>query len=87
MPISRAPLTTSSSAVSPAAWPSVRGSPRALAQRPLPSMTQATWTGTRERSSSGGTGSGVSGSVPFPGSGPWSCAWAPPWSRTVEVTR
>ena len=32
-----------------------------MAQRPLPSITQATWTGTRERSNSGGTGSGVSG--------------------------
>ena len=52
MPISRAPLTTSSNATSPAPCPSVRGSPRALAQRPFPSMTQATWVGTRVRSSS-----------------------------------
>ena len=40
------PSTTSSSAASPASWPSVRGSPRALAHRPLPSMTIATCRGT-----------------------------------------
>ena len=37
-----APATTSSRAVSPARCPSLRGSPRSLAQRPLPSMTMAT---------------------------------------------
>ena len=38
-PISIAPSTTSNSASSPISWPLVRGSPRSLAQRPLPSMT------------------------------------------------
>jgi hypothetical protein len=33
----------SASASSPAVWPSVRGSPRRLAQRPFPSMMHATW--------------------------------------------
>ena len=56
-PISRAPFTTLKSASSPATWPSVRARPRWLAQRPLPSMTQATCWGTRARSSSAGTGS------------------------------
>src|SRR5688572_1513567 len=45
---------TSSSAASPASWPLVRGSPRCLAQRPLPSMTIATWRGTRSGGISGG---------------------------------
>ena len=41
-PISRQPLSTSSTTPSPTLWPSVRGRPRSLAQRPLPSMTIAT---------------------------------------------
>src|SRR5579872_3672667 len=49
-PISSAPSTVSNIASSPAACPSVRGRPRARAQRPFPSMTQATWVGTRARS-------------------------------------
>src|SRR5580658_5102659 len=41
----------SNSASSPARWPSVRGRPRLVAHLPLPSMTQATWTGIRWGSS------------------------------------
>src|ERR1700736_4939265 len=41
----------SKSASSPARWPSVLGRPRLVAQRPLPSMTQATWAGMRWGSS------------------------------------
>ena len=47
MPSSSAPSTVSNSASSPAAWPSVRFRPRCWAHRPLPSITQATWTGMR----------------------------------------
>src|SRR4051812_35435283 len=46
-PSSRPPSTVSKRASSPAAWPSVRFRPRCCAQRPLPSMTMATWRGTR----------------------------------------
>ena len=51
-----APATTSSRAASPASWPLVRGRPRWLAQRPLPSMTIATWLGTRARGQVRGQG-------------------------------
>src|SRR5688572_33018329 len=34
------------SASAPSRWPAARGRPRALAQRPLPSMMMATWRGT-----------------------------------------
>src|SRR6478736_1987338 len=53
--MSMAPATTSSSDASPASWPLVRGRPRALAHRPLPSMTIATCLG----SSSAGTAGAV----------------------------
>ena len=53
MPSSIAPMITSKSECSPRLWPSVRGRPRSLAQRPLPSMTRATWRG---RSSGGMAG-------------------------------
>jgi hypothetical protein len=46
MPNSMAPQVTSISTASPILWPSVRCSPRWVAQRPLPSMTIATWLGT-----------------------------------------
>ena len=46
MPISMAPQVTSISTASPILWPSVRSSPRWVAQRPLPSITIATWLGT-----------------------------------------
>ena len=45
MPSSIAPSTQSNSEDSPASCPAVRGSPRCLAQRPLPSMTIATCRG------------------------------------------
>src|SRR5690242_14708240 len=45
MPSSIAPMITSKSECSPRLWPSVLGRPRSLAQRPLPSMTRATWRG------------------------------------------
>src|SRR3954454_6093389 len=49
-----APSTQSNSEDSPASCPAVRGSPRCLAQRPLPSITIATWPGTLSRGSCGG---------------------------------
>src|SRR5438093_13492994 len=55
MPSSRAPSTASNSASSPASWPWVRFSPRRRAQRPLPSMTTATWRGMRDGSRSEGS--------------------------------
>src|SRR3954465_1270091 len=54
MPSSMAPSTQSNSEDSPASWPAVRGRPRDLAQRPLPSMTIATWPGTLSAGISGG---------------------------------
>ncbi len=53
-PIWMAPATTSSSADSPALWPSIRVRPLPFAQRPLPSMTIATCSGTAAAGSSGG---------------------------------
>src|SRR3972149_6569001 len=41
----------------PALWPSCRGSPRASAQRPLPSMMIATWVGNRSRRGRGAAAS------------------------------
>src|SRR4029079_18347712 len=49
-----APATTSTSAASPASCPLVRGSPRWLAHRPLPSITIATCPGTRSAGMLGG---------------------------------
>src|SRR3712207_9204249 len=49
-----APSTQSNSEDSPASCPAVRGSPRCSAQRPLPSMTMATWPGTFSGGSCGG---------------------------------
>ena len=65
-PTSMAPSTTSNSEGSPASWPAVRGSPRCLAQRPLPSMTIATCRGTSSVGRSGGrlpTGAGSAAAV------------------------
>ena len=45
-----------------------RGSPRAAAQRPFPSMITATWFGSREGSSSGGPMGRATGSVLVAGS-------------------
>ena len=53
-PISIPPSTTSKSELSPSSCPLVRGSPRSLAHRPLPSMTMATCRGTRSFGISGG---------------------------------
>src|SRR5919199_4370533 len=39
---------------SPLSWPFVRGRPLALAQRPLPSITTATWRGTNSSGIAGG---------------------------------
>src|SRR5690606_27907684 len=47
IPASSAPQIVSTRASSLAAWPSVRGRPRRFAQRPLPSITTATWVGIR----------------------------------------
>src|SRR5690242_5279120 len=41
------PSITSRTALRPALWPKLRGWKRALAQRPLPSITMAMWRGTR----------------------------------------
>ena len=57
-PISIAPSTTSKSAASPLSWPLVRGRPRALAQRPLPSMVIATCRGTSVGRDRGRPGAG-----------------------------
>ena len=46
MPSSPAARTVRRSASTPRRWPSLRGRPRAAAQRPLPSMMMATWRGT-----------------------------------------
>src|SRR5574337_1050260 len=46
-PSRRQASTTSRTALRPALWPKLRGRCRALAQRPLPSMTMAMWRGTR----------------------------------------
>ena len=51
--MSMQPRTTSSSCASPWRWPSIRGRPRWLAHRPLPSMTSATWFGTSSAGMSG----------------------------------
>ena len=53
-PMSMQPRATSISDASPRRCPSIRGRPRALAQRPLPSMTSATWWGTSSRGMAGG---------------------------------
>src|SRR4051794_37178503 len=53
-PISIAPSTTSNRLLSPCSCPTVRGSPRAFAQRPLPSMMIATCAGTRSFGTAGG---------------------------------
>ena len=63
-PSSIAPCTQSSRLASPASWPAVRGRPRSLAQRPLPSMTTATCRGTSSAAMAGATaplGCGVGG--------------------------
>src|SRR5699024_5199393 len=68
-PIWRAPATTSSSAASPASCPAVRGSPCRFAQRPLPSMTTATWAGMVGAGSCGGRaplGCGCGSWYPWP---------------------
>src|SRR6266508_2963691 len=43
MPQPGAISTTRRTAAAPARWPAARGSPRRVAQRPLPSITIATW--------------------------------------------
>ena len=48
MPMSPAARMVRRKASTPRRWPSARGSPRAAAQRPLPSMMMATWRGTVE---------------------------------------
>src|SRR5262249_52654339 len=50
MPSSWAARTTRRNASTPRRWPSARGSPRAAAQRPLPSMMTATCSGPSDRS-------------------------------------
>ena len=66
MPSSMAPSTVSKSEYSPCSCPLVRGRPRSLAQRPLPSITIATCLGSAARGSAGGRapdGCGVGGSA------------------------
>src|SRR5579863_8320845 len=57
MPNSAAAVTVRLTASAPRRWPAMRGSPRALAQRPLPSMITATWAG------GGGNGDGTTFSM------------------------
>ena len=45
MPSSIAARTVRRTASTPFLWPTERGRPRRLAQRPLPSMMMATWRG------------------------------------------
>ena len=45
-------VMASLSATIPALWPSVRASPRDVAQRPLPSMMMETWRGRQSMSMS-----------------------------------
>src|SRR5271169_1163219 len=52
-PRSRAAYVTVRTVSTPRRWPSIRGSPRCFAQRPLPSMMMATWRGTAPRSAGG----------------------------------
>src|SRR4051794_26463711 len=61
MPISPAARTVARSASTPRRWPSVRGSPRAAAQRPLPSMMMATWRGTSKAASATAAGTSALG--------------------------
>ena len=63
-PISIAPSTTSNSELSPCSCPLVRASPRSLAQRPLPSITIATCSGTRCFGIAGGVAPDGCGVVP-----------------------
>src|SRR5687767_3189929 len=49
MPRSAQAWTVRTSASTPCLWPKKRGMCRFIAQRPLPSMTMATWRGTRAR--------------------------------------
>ena len=53
MPSSPAARTVRRKASTPRRWPSTRGSPRAAAQRPLPSMMMATWRGGSKRAPCG----------------------------------
>jgi hypothetical protein len=43
MPSPGAASTERRTASAPARWPATRGNPRRVAQRPLPSITMATW--------------------------------------------
>src|SRR3712207_3649585 len=79
-PSSMAPSTQSNSEDSPASWPAVRGRPRSLAHRPLPSMTIATCRGTR----SAGIGGGVA--PDGWGLGAFTCRGAPT-SRLTQQAR
>src|SRR5690349_13105802 len=56
MPSSCVARTTRRNASTPRRWPSARGSPRAAAQRPLPSMMMATCAGASDRSGPSVTG-------------------------------
>src|SRR5262245_54793174 len=53
MPISRQARVTSRTESAPLRWPSIRGRPRRLAQRPLPSMMMATCRGRSSASDEG----------------------------------
>ena len=57
MPKSAAARTVRRKASTPRRWPSIRGKPRAAAQRPLPSIMMATWRGTSKKSFPCGIGS------------------------------
>ena len=79
-PIWMAPEITSNKESSPRAWPSVRDSPRALAHRPLPSMTIATWRGTRSAGIAGGSAPSRCGAG-GPGGPARRPQPSPPWPR------
>src|SRR5690606_24321114 len=73
MPSSTQASTVSRSACTPARCPSTRGSNRRVAQRPLPSMMTATWTGSRLRSMSCSSCSSADAAPPATGSRPLAC--------------
>src|SRR3712207_17064 len=65
MPSSAAERTARRTASTPRRWPSILGRPRRAAQRPLPSMMMATWTGILSVSSSGPIAAERLGSAPM----------------------
>ena len=64
MPSAGAACTVRFSACTPSRWPMARGSPRACAQRPLPSMIRATWRGPSDAGGDDWGSTGMTGAYP-----------------------